>query len=233
VAPVSGEARIDLGIDTASDDVALALLDGEMTLAEHGWAVQTTIAAELLERLHVLLGEAGVARDAISTIAVDVGPGGYGGLRAGVAVAQGLALALDVPLAAVGRLEVDAYPHLHSAPAGTPVVAVHEAGRGRIAWAAFALDAPGAAPRTVVEPRIDDPGTAAEEAPAGATWCGEISPALRAPLEGRGSVRFAEQRGRSAVDVVRLARLHDAHGDPALVDVVYLRPPPITKPRER
>jgi len=36
---------------------------------------------------------------------------------------------------------------------------------------------------------------------------------------------------RAAADLIRLARLHDAYGDPALVDVVYLRPPPITKPK--
>jgi hypothetical protein len=33
---------------------------------------------------------------------------------------------------------------------------------------------------------------------------------------------------RTATDLVRLARLHNAYGDPTLVDVVYLRPPSIT-----
>ena len=32
---------------------------------------------------------------------------------------------------------------------------------------------------------------------------------------------------RAAADLVRLARLHRAYGDPAAVDVTYLRPPSI------
>jgi hypothetical protein len=37
----------------------------------------------------------------------------------------------------------------------------------------------------------------------------------------------AGENVRSAADLVRLARLHRAFGDPAAVDVLYLRPPSI------
>ena len=59
-----------------------------------------------------MLAAAGVAREALTAIAVTTGPGQYGALRTGVATAQGLALALDVPLAGGRRLEADALPHL-------------------------------------------------------------------------------------------------------------------------
>jgi tRNA threonylcarbamoyladenosine biosynthesis protein TsaB len=223
--------RLDLGLDTASDDVSLALLDGDAVLAEHRWAVTTTIAAELLGRLDALLREAGASREELASIAVDVGPGGYGGLRAGVAVAQGLALARAVPLAGVGRLEVDAWPHLRDLPPGAPVVAVHDAGRNGLAWAAYALDAPDAAPREIHEPRIEPAADAVAHAPDGAAWCGELTPALREALDRAVPAEVRPSAPRSAADVVRLARLHGAYGDPELVDVLYLRAPPITQPR--
>jgi tRNA threonylcarbamoyl adenosine modification protein YeaZ len=224
----------DLAIDTASDDVALALLDGDVVIAERRWALAGTVSEELLAALDALLGAAAVSRDAIASIAVNVGPGRYGGLRSGVATAQGMALALDVPLAGVGRLEADAYPALVTRPPGTPVVAVHDAGRGGVAWAAYAQPLRGAPPETLVAPRIDAPTDAVAAAPAGAVWCGELTVSLRdalATAPGDREPPTGDTVARVAADLVRLARLHDAYGDPALVDVVYLRPPPITKPK--
>ena len=40
---------------------------------------------------------------------VDIGPGGYAGLRVGVSIAKALAHALGVPIVGVGRLELDAW----------------------------------------------------------------------------------------------------------------------------
>src|SRR5438552_7181988 len=124
---------IELGIDTASQVLAVAVLDGERVLAERRWQLATTTSKELLAGIEAVLGEASIDRDAIEAIAVDIGPGGYTGLRTGVATAQGFALGLGVPLAGVGRLEAAAFPHL--AP-GMPVIAVHDAGRSGVAWAA-------------------------------------------------------------------------------------------------
>jgi len=226
--------RVDLAIDTASDDVAVALVRGGAVLAERRWRLAGTASEELLGGVDALLREAGVARDEIAAIAVNVGPGGYGGLRTGVATAQGLALALDVPLAGVSRLEADAYPHLLAAPEGAPVAAAHDAGRAGVAWAAYALPDRARPPAALVEPRIDPVAEAARAAPAAARWCGELTPALRRALAEAGrdpEAASGDTIPRAAADLVRLARLHAAYGDPALVDVVYLRPPPITRPR--
>ena len=228
------EGRIELGIDTASAAPSVAVFAGERLLAERCWTLETTISRELLAAIDAVLHEARVARDRIGAIAVDAGPGGYTGLRAGVATAQGLALALDAPLAAVSRLEADAFPQL---AAGRPVVAVHDAGRERVAWGVYAAArSPGSAPVTLVEPRIDGYGDCARDAPAGALWCGELTPALLAAREqaGReGDADAAPPEGTRAASIVRLARLHGAYADPERVDVVYLRPPPITSPRPR
>lgn len=242
----------DLGIEAASDDASLALLEGERVLGVRRWHVATTASRELLAALADLLTEAGVARHALRSIAVDTGPGGYGSLRTSVATAQGLAVALGIPLAGVDRLEVAAYPHL--AP-GVPVVAVHDLGRSGIAWTAFApCEAPESrGPERMGPTRIDSIEECMRLAPSGAVWCGDLGPALVEAITQVGGIPapLADREGPDggasdtdtappsddtgargagsldAVDVVRLARLRHAYGDPASVDVTYLRPPSI------
>jgi hypothetical protein len=66
----------------------------------------------------------------------DIGPGGYAALRVGVSIAKALAHALGVPLAGIGRLELDAWLVRADAD-GRRIVAVHAAGRGEAAVAAY------------------------------------------------------------------------------------------------
>ena len=52
-------------------------------------------------------------------------------------------------------------------------LAVHDAGRGRIAWAAYAAGGASHGPPMVIEaPRQDDAASCARDAPPGALWCG-------------------------------------------------------------
>jgi tRNA threonylcarbamoyladenosine biosynthesis protein TsaB len=235
----TGSARVadrvrafDLGIDTASDDASLALFaHGEdEPLAVHAFRPETTMTRVLVGEVAGFLERAGVERSEVARIAVTIGPGQYGGLRAGIALAQGMAVALDVPLAGVGRLLADAARA--EAPAGLTVAAVHLTRTGP-AWAAYAAAAPGDVPRELVPPALTSYEDATQTAPRPAAWTGELDEALAAArdAERRTGDTVAEARAPRAVAVVRLARALDAFGDPALVDAVYLRPPPITKPR--
>ncbi len=229
----------ELAIDSASEDAAVAVVDGERVLAEHRWRIATTYSRELLAGIEAALAQAGVARDTITAIAVNVGPGGYSSLRTGVATAQGLALALGVPLAGVGRLEAQAYPHLAAAATHEPriesVVAVHQLGRAGLAWAAYAPARDGGVPQLLAGPHIDTPEACAAAAPPAVLWCGDLDGALADALRAaRAAAGHAADRDvppdrnlRAAADLVRLARLHGAYGDPAAVDVAYLRPPTI------
>jgi tRNA threonylcarbamoyl adenosine modification protein YeaZ len=233
--PTPPEAALALAIDSASPDAGVAVVRGDELVAERQWTLETTFSLELLSAIDGVLAGAGVTKDELAAIAVAVGPGGYSGLRTGVATAQGLALALDLPLAGVSRLEAQAYPHLDG---GRPVIAVHDPGRGQIAWAAYARGSP--APEVLVAGRIDSAERCIALAPPGALWCGELTDELRAVVDAAATAggRAAEaepppDNTRRAADLVRLARLHDAYGDPAEVDVVYLRPPNITTPRAK
>jgi tRNA threonylcarbamoyladenosine biosynthesis protein TsaB len=51
-----------------------------------------------------LLAEAGIAKSALDGVAVGRGPGAFTGVRLGISIAQGIALALDVPAVPVSTL---------------------------------------------------------------------------------------------------------------------------------
>lgn len=236
--PDTKHPGIDLGIDSSSTNPSVAALLGDQVLADQRWTIESTLSQELLERIHNILLNPIVSQHVLSSIAVITGPGGYTGLRTGVATAQGLAFGLDVPLAGVSRLEADAFPYLTSQETSCdqqrnlPVVAVHDLGRGHVAWASYQ---PGeGAPITLEQPRIDDVESCVRLAPPGAVWCGELSDDLKTAraTEPEDTVNNAIPRDHEwrAHSAVRLARLHEAYGDPAAVDVSYLRPPSITVP---
>ncbi len=95
-----------LAIDTATARVVLALGTGAGTLlAAETWMAGHRHVEELLPRLEALLEDQGLDREALAGMAgivVGTGPGAFTGLRVGLATAKALAVALRMPLAAVG-----------------------------------------------------------------------------------------------------------------------------------
>ncbi len=61
-----------------------------------------------------VLAEAGLAAEALDLVAVTVGPGSFTGIRAGLALAHGIALAASVPIVGVtvGEALADSLPYL-------------------------------------------------------------------------------------------------------------------------
>lgn len=118
-----------LAIDTASRALSIALTDGQQLLAEQTWHTANQHSVELPPAVHHLLNRAGVQPRQLSAVGVAQGPGSFTGLRIGIGVAKGLAIALNIPLIPIMTLDIVA--------AGTsyfdgPLVSIVQAGRGRI-----------------------------------------------------------------------------------------------------
>ena len=94
-----------IAIDGASTDlsVALAAPDGE-PIAQDAWSSAMRQSAELLPHLLALLGSSGRTLGETTAVAVGSGPGSFTGLRVAMALAKGLALALERPIVAVPSL---------------------------------------------------------------------------------------------------------------------------------
>ena len=98
-----------LGIDTATAATAAAVWtpDGVAVEARDDPApgARPAHATRLLALVEEALAGAGAGWEDVTRIAVGVGPGGFTGLRHGIATARALAQARDLPLAGVSSLE--------------------------------------------------------------------------------------------------------------------------------
>ena len=83
-----------VAIESASTDVSLAIADDSGTvLASDAWSAGHRHADELLPRLIKLASHLHQDLDQTALVAVGVGPGSFTGLRVGMSVAKGIALA--------------------------------------------------------------------------------------------------------------------------------------------
>ncbi len=224
---------MELSIDTASEMASVAVSQEGQLLAELTWLCRRNHTVELLPTIERLLGQAHAKREDLTAIFVCLGPGMYTGLRVGISTAQGLAYALGIPTMGIGRLELDAYPH---AAFPGPIIAVHRAGRGELAWAAYR-----AGPwRELRPPRLSGPEAIARAVRRRTLVVGEVDDSLagylREATNGRATVLTGAANLRRAASLAELAfaRLKSSGPmAPALLRPIYLRPPAITAPGPR
>lgn len=93
-----------LGIESSSRRGSVALLEGQRVIATLEHEAPNSHAERLLPLIDQLLSEAGWLKTSLDRIGVGVGPGSFTGLRAGIALAEGLSVGLDLPLLGVGSL---------------------------------------------------------------------------------------------------------------------------------
>jgi tRNA threonylcarbamoyl adenosine modification protein YeaZ len=103
-----------LVIDTSGPECAAGIYDaGAACLVSAQSATIGKGHAEVLPgMIETVAAEAGLALNMLDRIAVTVGPGSFTGIRVGVAMARGLALALKIPAVGVSTLQVVAEPAL-------------------------------------------------------------------------------------------------------------------------
>ena len=211
-----------LAFETATEACSVAVFaDGEV---HERFEVAPRRHAELaLPWAEALLADAGIARAQLDAIAVGRGPGAFTGVRLAIAIAQGIALALDRPLLPVSTLAT-----LAMRAEGERRIAAIDARMGEVYLGAFAPRAEGGlqplAAEVVVAP-------AAAVLPDGDGWHGvgtgfaAAEGALRARFTGRLAAVDAAALPHAA-DVARLAALAFARGEalaPERVEPAYLR----------
>ena len=217
---------MELSIDTASEMASIALSDRGTLISELTWHCRRNHSVELLPAIDHLLTTAGAGVDRLTALFVCTGPGMYTGLRVGISIAKGLAAGLGLPLLGVGRLELDAYAH--RAFPGV-VLAVHRAGRGDLAWAAYADDPW----REIEPPQLFQPEVIAAKLEGPLLLAGEADETLAGAFARAGkqtSIISGSASIRRAATLAELgyARLSAAEpAEAALVQAVYLRPPAI------
>ncbi len=123
-----------VAMDTATQTASLALHDGERVRYEVTWEAGRRHTVQLTARLVAALDDLGLGVEDLTGAAVALGPGSFTGLRVGLAVAKGLALARGLPLVGIPTLDVAAAAQGRDR---RPLVAVLQAGRGRICTATY------------------------------------------------------------------------------------------------
>jgi len=215
-----------LALDTATATLSLAIHDGQDLLADCSLRVGRQHNRLLAPLLQQVMASCALQIEDLSALAVAVGPGSYTGLRVGLALAQGIAAARELPLVPVSTLDVIMAAQADAA-ASLPLVAVLPAGRRRVIWAQYRRDG----------------GTWQElHAPRSSTWLelmaaierptrlsGDIDPAARQALQPVPGIQVlsAAQRLRRAGLLAQLAwqRLHAPGAKPfpaAQAQPIYL-----------
>jgi tRNA threonylcarbamoyladenosine biosynthesis protein TsaB len=217
-------------MDTATPSTAVAAWapDGTAVERRHDPAPgeRPGHAAQLLRLVEEVLAEAG-GWERVERIAVGVGPGGFTGLRIGIATARALAQARDLPLVPVSTLAALEKGTGTSVPdpfsVGGPVFAVVDARRGEVFAAAEGL----------LEPAALKPDELAARIPPGSLAVGDGAVRFRAELERAGAAVPADDSPLHRVSALQVCRL-GAAGEPAGRDALlpdYRREPDASPPR--
>ncbi len=123
-----------LALDTATRYASVALYDASGVVSERSWRSEGKHSVEVLPAVADMLAQARLASASLEAVAVTKGPGSFTGLRIGMSIAKGLCLALEIPIIGIPTLDVITYA---VGDPGSRVVAVLEAGRGRICVATY------------------------------------------------------------------------------------------------
>jgi tRNA threonylcarbamoyladenosine biosynthesis protein TsaB len=167
------------------------------------------------------LAQAGVSWRQLARIAVATGPGSFTGIRAGIAAARGLALALGAPAVGVGALEALAAEARAPAAGDAPALVALPARDDLLFFQAF--DAAGAA---LCAPACATAGEAArflgERMPSGAVLCGMGADRLAAASGFAGKI-VHRMAAPTAERIAAIGATRDPTGHPA--DPLYVNAP--------
>ena len=233
-----------LGIDTATSATAVAVWSPDRGVERRddpAPGARPAHASRLLALVEDVVDWAAVER-----IAVGVGPGGFTGLRIGIATARALAQARDLPLVGVSSLAAlaagasaggsDPLSAPASAGGSDPLSAVSRTEGGQTPLVVAVIDARRgevfAASPGAFEPVALTPEALAERIAAGSLAVGDGAVRFREQLEQAGAIVPADGSPLHRVSALQICRL-GADGEPAGRDALLpdYRREPDAKPR--
>jgi tRNA threonylcarbamoyladenosine biosynthesis protein TsaB len=219
-----------LAMDAAGAACSVALWSEGAVAARRFSAMARGQSEQLVPMIGAVMAEWGGGFEALDAIAVTTGPGGFTGVRIGLATARGLALARGLPLIGVTSFEVAAAAVSAGERHGRQVLAVIDSKRSELFYQRF--DAELVPLGAAAEIALAD--LAAALAPGPLVVAGDAATAALAALQtaGRGDVIGAAAAGPAdAAYLAERAALRDPAAGPGVVRPVYLRPPDVTPPK--
>lgn len=123
-----------LSIDTSTSNAGVALSNQDQIFISETWHSTSSHTAELMPAVSSLLAQTSISLGDLEGICVAAGPGGFSSLRVGMSVAKGISIASSTPIASIGTLDLEAFPHLEN---GMAVCAIIPSGRSDVAYALF------------------------------------------------------------------------------------------------
>ncbi len=226
---------MQLAIDTSTDIASLELVQESEVLAELTWRSGRNHSTQLMPNLSHLLEQVRLSIQSASGVIVAKGPGSYNGLRVGISTAKGLAFSLGIPIVGISTLEVEAY---QQAETGLPICPIFNAGREEIATAIYQKKDNKWC--QLMAEHITTIDHLCSQITTKTIFCGEsipfIATQLRKQLKQKAIIPGSAARLRRAGFLAELGlkrlKASDFH-NPTTLQQLYLRQPPITKPRHR
>src|ERR1700694_4386567 len=120
--PWEGGGMITLGIETATDQVGVALGDNRGIISSFQLARGRRHAETVAPAVEMLCQQSEIEVTDVGVVAVDIGPGLFTGLRVGVSTAKAMAQALRVGVVGMSSLDLLAFPLRHCERMIVPVV---------------------------------------------------------------------------------------------------------------
>lgn len=218
-----------VAIESATAASSVALVDGSGVVASARRVDRRGHVGFLVPALDFCFTQAGWTRGDIDAVAVDIGPGLFSGIRAGIATAQGVAGAVGVPLIPVSSLDAVA---LGAVTGRRRIWALVDVRRGEVAVCPY-RPVPGGVVRDGVAELIGTDSfreTLASDS-ADALVVGEWQALPAATLRGLHGVKTGRPRYPAAAAVADIARSRVEKGEVPHPDEVrprYMREPDIT-----
>ena len=186
-------ADILLAIDTCTKRSAICLRDATAIRAEVAWETDRHHTAAVSQRIAELMVACGIKAADLGAVAVAIGPGSFTGVRCGLAIAKGMAIAAGLPVFGVTAFDVV----LAAQPAGAlPLYPLIEVGRGRVASGRYEWRDGNA---VAIEPWKVYTWQELTDALTGSAWvCGDVAPGLQAMLLGKATIAPAPLNLRRA-----------------------------------